>query len=72
MTFNEIAKVQKYLRDMFDNPRVKVHKRDQASDSAEVTLGEEFIGVVYKDEDEGETSFAFHMAIIEEDLPELN
>lgn len=70
MTFNEIAQVQKYLRDMFGNTRIKVHKRDQADDSAEVTLGEEFIGVVYRDEDEGEVSYAFNMAILEEDLPE--
>jgi len=71
MTFNEIARVQAYLRDMFDNNRIKVHKRDQAGDSAEVSLGEEFIGVVYRDEDEGEVSYAFNMAILEMDLPEV-
>jgi len=34
-------------------------------------LGEEFIGVVYRDEDEGEVSYAFNMAILEMDLPEV-
>ena len=71
MTFNEIEKLQKYLRDTFDNNRIKIHKREQAEDSAEVTIGSEFIGVVYRDEDEGELSYAFHMAVIEEDLPSL-
>lgn len=72
MTFNEIAKLQKYLRDTFENSSIKIQKREQADDSAEVMLGNEFIGVVYKDEDEGEVSFAFHMAVIEEDLPSLD
>ncbi|MCK5042118.1 MAG: DUF3126 family protein [Sphingomonadales bacterium] len=69
MTFNEIEKLQKYLRGTFGNDRIKIKKREQAEDSAEVTIGSEFIGVVYRDEDEGELSYAFHMAIIEEDLP---
>ncbi len=40
-----------------------------APDSVEVMLGDEFIGLIYKDEDEGETSYAFHMSILEMDLP---
>ena len=34
-------------------------------------MEDEFIGLVYKDEDEGEISYQFQMAIIEADLPEL-
>lgn len=71
MTFSEIEKLQKYLRETFGNPSIKINKREQSDDSAEVSLGSEFIGVVYRDEDEGELSYAFHMAIIEEDLPEM-
>jgi hypothetical protein len=39
--------------------------------SVEVSLGQEFIGVIYRDvdEDDGEVSYAFHMAILEMDLP---
>ena len=69
MTFNEISKLQQYLRDTFGNDRIKVQKRDQADDSSEVMIGSEFIGVVYRDDDEGEVSYAFHMAIIDDDLP---
>ena len=35
----------------------------------EVYLDDEFIGVMYRDEDEGEVSYAFNMAILEIDLP---
>ena len=42
----------------------------QTGDSIEVLINGEFIGLVYKDEDEGETSYDFNMAILAIDLPE--
>lgn len=71
MNVTEIARVQKYLRETFDNNQLKLLKRGDADDSVEVLLGEEFIGVVYRDEDEGEVSYPFHMSILQMDLPEL-
>ena len=71
MTYQEIARVQQYLRDKFSNNRIKVHKRDNSDDSAEVTMGDEFLAVVYRDDDEGELSYSLHLAIIEEDLPKI-
>lgn len=64
----ETAQLQAYLRRKFDNNRLALKGRKQ-DDSAEVFLGDEFIGVIYKDEDEGELSYAFNMAILEMDLP---
>ena len=32
-------------------------------------MGDEFIGTLHRDEEEGEISFAFQMVILEEDLP---
>lgn len=71
MTPSEIARVQAYLRQQFDNMRIRVKTRKGTDDSIEVFIGEEFIGVVYRDEDEGEISYPFHMTILEEDLPEV-
>lgn len=71
MTHLEIARIQAYLRSKFANNSFKVMARKTSDDSVEVFLGDEFIGVIYRDEDEGELSYAFHMAIIEEDLPEI-
>ena len=42
--------------------------RPRQKDSCEVYVGEEFVGVVYQDEDE-DGSFMFEMAILGEDLP---
>lgn len=65
----EIARLQKYLQEKFANPRIALTERREAKDSVEVNLGGEFIGVIYKDEDDGETSYDFNMAILSADLP---
>lgn len=64
----EIAKIQAYLERKFQNKGFALKMREKAKDSAEVLLNNEFIGLVYKDEDDGEVSFDFNMAILSEDL----
>lgn len=71
MTPNDTARVQAYLQSKFNNNMFRLVRRPQAPDSVEVFLGDEFIGVVYKDDDEGELSFSFTMCMLEEDLPQL-
>ena len=71
MTPSEIERLGAYLKELFDNNRIRLKFRPQAADSVEVLMEDEFIGLVYKDEDEGEISYQFQMALIEEDLPEL-
>lgn len=68
MKKDEIAKLQSYMRGKFGNDQLNVRARPRKDDSAEVFLGEEFIGVLYRDDDEGELSWNFSMAILEVDL----
>ena len=68
MNAQEIAQVQTYLRQKFGTETIALKARPKVNDSVEVILGGEFIGVVYRDEDEGEISYQFQMCIIEEDL----
>lgn len=68
----EILRVQKYLRDTFRLDTIELRKRTNKSDSVEVYVGDEFIGVVFKDEEDGEISYAFQMAILEMDLPDAS
>ncbi|WCL54268.1 DUF3126 family protein [Gimibacter soli] len=70
MNAKETTRLQAYLRDLFQSDGIVLKRRPNVSDSVEVMLDDEFIGVVYRDEDEGEVSYQFQMAIIEEDLPE--
>lgn len=69
MNKSEIVRLQAYLRTKFGNDRLALHERKETDDSVEVLLGGEFIGVIYRDEDEGEVSYDFNMAILEQDLP---
>ncbi|MBL6863258.1 MAG: DUF3126 family protein [Rhodospirillales bacterium] len=70
MTEIEVQKLQKYLRSKFNNDNFRLVSRIKAQDSLEVYLGEEFIGTLYRDEEEGEVSYDLNMAILEIDLPE--
>jgi hypothetical protein len=69
MTANEIARIQAYLRKTFANDRIAVDPPAKRGAPTEVRIGEEFIGTLHRDEDEGEVSYALHMTILEEDLP---
>jgi len=66
----EVKRIEKYLRQTFRLDTIQVTARPQKNDSAEVNIGDEFIGVIFRDEDEGEVSYAFQMAILDIDLPE--
>ena len=68
ITNNDIARVEAYMQTTFGNDHIRVVPRDRTKDSAEVLLRGEFIGIVYKDDEDG-LSFDFNMAILEEDLP---
>ena len=67
---DEIAKLTKFMRAKFQMPAIAVRKRPQKSDSGEVYIGEEFIGVIFRDEEDGELSYNFSMAILDFDLEE--
>ena len=71
MTRDEILKLERYLKKVFRLPELQVKQRPQKDDSAEVYVGDEFIGVLFRDEEEGETAYQFQMAILDYDLAEL-
>ena len=70
MTRSEIWRLEKYLRNLFRLDTITVVERPKQDDSVEVQVSGEFIGVLFKDEEDGEVSYAFNMAILEMDLPE--
>jgi hypothetical protein len=63
----DISRVEAHLKRTFDNPGLVLKPRPKQKDSAEVYIGEEFLGVVFQDEDD-DGSFMFEMAILAEDL----
>ncbi len=68
MDVQEIRKLENYIRRLFGNPKLRVVPRPRKDDSAEVYVGEEFIGLLYVDDEEDERSYNFQMAILAADL----
>ncbi len=66
-----IRKIEGHLRGTFANARIVLTPRPKQKDSAEVYIGEEFIGVLFVDDEDDDRSFQFQMAILEEDLADL-
>ena len=68
MDVQEIRKLDAYLKRLFGNARIRVVARPTKSDSADVYIGEEFVGVLFVDDEDDERSYNFEMAILGTDL----
>jgi hypothetical protein len=64
----EVRKIEAYMRQLFGNARIRVVPRPKKDDSAEVYIGEEFVGVMFVDDEDDERSYNFQMAILQTDL----
>jgi Protein of unknown function (DUF3126) len=64
----EVKKLDAYLKKLFGNARMRVVPRPKKDDSAEVYVGEEFVGVLFVDDEDDERSYNFQMAILGSDL----
>ena len=63
----EIRKLEAYFKRTLNQSMI-VKARPRKDESAEVYLGDEFLGVVFRDEEDGELSYNFSMAILDVDL----
>ncbi len=68
MDVQEVRKLDAYLKRLFDNQRIRVVPRPKKEDSAEVYIGEEFIGVLFVDDEDDDRSYNFQMAILQTDI----
>jgi Protein of unknown function (DUF3126) len=71
LTAPEIRKLEAYFKQKFQLPSIEVRQRPRKDDSAELFIGDEFIGVIYRDDEDGEVSYNFSMAILDIDLENL-
>lgn len=72
MKAEELRKLQGFLRKTFGNQAIEVRARPRKDDSCEVYLSDEFIGVIYLDDEDDDRSFNFQMAILDIDLEEVS
>ena len=59
----EISKLDAYLKRLFLNAAIRVVPRPRKADSAEVYIGDDYIGLLTVDDEDGERSYNFEMAI---------
>jgi hypothetical protein len=65
---DELAKLTKFFREKFNNPALVAKARPKQNDSGEIYIGDEFLGVIFRDVEDGELSYNFSMAILDIDL----
>jgi hypothetical protein len=64
----ERARLEAYLRTRLGAKNLSIRQRPRKTDSAEVYVGDEFVGVISRDDEDGELSWHFTMSILEIDL----
>lgn len=68
MKKEELARLQSYLRKTFGSPTLEVRAQPKKDDMAEVFIAGEFVAALYREEEDGETSYQLQMAILDMDL----
>ena len=63
-----LKKIENFFKQKFNNKKIKIEGRANKNDSAEVLIDDEFIGVVFEDNEDGDTCYHFNMTILSEDL----
>ncbi|KRA45668.1 DUF3126 family protein [Devosia sp. Root635] len=71
MNHPEIIKLQKFLQLKFNNKNIDVRPRAKLNDSVEVFIGDESIGLIHVDDEDGDKSYIFNMSILDIDLDEV-
>lgn len=65
---DRIKRLDAYLKRKFDNPAIRVVPRARKQDSLETYLGDEFIGVLFVDDEKAPGSYILEMPILDLDL----
>jgi hypothetical protein len=65
----DIARIEAYLRRTIGSERIRIEVPKVRGGSVEVWAGEEFLGTLHRDDEDGEVSYALQITILEEDLP---
>jgi hypothetical protein len=64
----QIKRLEAYLKRKLDNEAIRVVPRAKKRDSLEAYLGDEFIGVLFVDDEKGRRSYILEMPILDMDL----
>jgi len=64
----EIKRVEVYLRKLFNSEAIELRRAPKVQDMVELHKGEEFLGTVYRDAEDGDVSYQVNFAVLDIDL----
>ena len=64
----EIQRVQNFLTKKFRRTDIKLKPREETDDSVEFIIDGETLGIVFKDDEDGDICYHFNMTILNIDL----
>jgi Protein of unknown function (DUF3126) len=67
-TMQPVPTLNAYLRRKFENDNIRVVTRPKKTDSLEAYIGEEFLGVLFLENEKGRKSYIFELPILDVDL----
>jgi hypothetical protein len=67
-SFQPVPALTAYLTGKFDNEKIRVVTRPKKTDSLEAYIGEEFLGVLFVENEKGRRSYIFELPILDVDL----
>jgi hypothetical protein len=67
-SFQPLPALTAYLRGKFENESIRVVMRPKKTDSVEAYIGEEFLGVLFAENEKGHRSYIFELPILDVDL----
>ena len=63
-----LSKIQNFFKKTLKTKNIKIEGRSNKTDSADVLVDGEFVGVVFEDKEENEICYHFNMTILDFDL----
>jgi len=70
-TMQPVPTLNAYLRRKFDNEKIRVVTRPKKTDSLEAYIGDEFLGVLFLENEKGRKSYIFELPILDVDLIDI-
>jgi Protein of unknown function (DUF3126) len=67
-TMQPVPTLNAFLRHKFENDKIRVVTRPKKTDSLEAYIGEEFLGVLFLENEKGRKSYIFELPILDIDL----
>lgn len=68
VTAEEINKLETYLKKLFNSDAIELRRAPKVQDMVELHKGDEFLGTVYRDAEDGDVSYQVNFAVLDIDL----